>query len=102
MTIKLNPGGPTAPELTEVLAPPALDFLGKLQRAFNARRLELLQKRAERQAAIDSGERPDFLASTAHVRAGDWKVAAIPADLQRRRVEITGPTDKKMLINALN
>jgi malate synthase len=102
MTIELQTSGPVIPEVAEVLTPEALAFVAKLQRTFNARRLELLQKRAERQAALDAGERPTFLASTAHLRAGDWKVAPIPADLQRRRVEITGPTDKKMLINALN
>src|SRR5262245_21978317 len=102
MTIELHPGGQSAPDLAEVLTPEALAFLAKLHNTFNARRLELLQKRAERQSAIDAGERPTFLAATAHIRAGDWKVAVIPADLQRRCVEITGPTDKKMLINALN
>lgn len=102
MTIDLHLNDQTAPELAEVLTPEALAFVAKLQRAFNTRRLTLLQQRTERQAAIEAGERPAFLASTAHIRAGDWNVAPIPADLQRRRVEITGPTDKKMLINALN
>lgn len=102
MTIELNLSGQAAPEMADVLTTDALAFVAQLHRAFNTRRLELLQKRAERQVAIDAGERPTFLASTAHIRAGDWKVAPIPADLQRRRVEITGPTDKKMLINALN
>ncbi len=90
------------PETAEVLSPEALAFIVKLQRAFNARRLELLARRAERQAAIDAGQMPVFLPETQTVRAGDWQVAPIPADLQRRHVEITGPTDRKMLINALN
>jgi len=102
MTSELHLSGQPRPEIADVLTPDSLDFIAKLHRAFNSRRLELLQERAERQAAIDAGERPTFLASTAHIRAGDWQVAPILADLQRRRVEITGPTDKKMVINALN
>ncbi len=90
------------PELADLLSPDALAFVARLQRAFNARRLELLAKRAERQAAIDAGQMPVFLPETQAVRDGDWRVAPIPADLQRRHVEITGPTDRKMLINALN
>ena len=86
----------------EVLTPDTLKFLAKLHRTFNARRLELLKKRAERQAEIDAGHWPEFLASTQSVREGEWRVAPIPADLQKRHVEITGPTDRKMLINALN
>lgn len=95
--------GEWRPEYAAVLTPPALAFLAGLQRAFNARRLELLAKRVERQTAIDAGTLPDFLPETAHIRSDrSWRVAPIPADLQRRHVEITGPTDKKMLINALN
>ena len=86
----------------EVLTPEALAFVAELHRRFNGRRLELLAARAERQKRFDAGEKPDFLAETAAVRAGDWKVAPIPADLQDRRVEITGPVDRKMIINALN
>jgi malate synthase len=86
----------------EVLTPQALAFLAELHRRFNARRLELLSLRQTRQARFDAGEKPDFLPETAGVRAGDWKVAPIPADLQDRRVEITGPVDRKMIINALN
>ncbi|MDP3174899.1 MAG: malate synthase A [Phenylobacterium sp.] len=86
----------------EVLTPEALTFVGELHRRFDARRLELLAARVRRQAAFDTGETPDFLAETATVRAGDWKVARIPADLLDRRVEITGPVDRKMIINALN
>ncbi|MFN3521657.1 MAG: malate synthase A [Phenylobacterium sp.] len=93
---------PVEGRAAEVLTPEALAFLGELHRRFNGRRLELLAARAERQKRYDAGEKPDFLAETAAVRAGDWKVAPIPADLQDRRVEITGPVDRKMIINALN
>src|SRR3954471_1819526 len=86
----------------EVLTPEALAFLAELHRRFNDRRLELLALRDERQTRFDSGSAPDFLAETKAVRDGDWKVAPIPADLLDRRVEITGPTDRKMVINALN
>ena len=86
----------------EVLTPEALAFVGELHRRFNGRRLELLAAREARQKRFDAGEQPDFLAETKAVRDGDWKVAPIPADLQDRRVEITGPVDRKMIINALN
>ena len=86
----------------EVLTEGALAFLADLHHRFNDRRLELLAMREERQTRFDAGAAPDFLAETAHVRAGDWKVAPIPADLQDRRVEITGPVDRKMIVNALN
>lgn len=94
--------GPVEGRAAEVLTPEALAFLAGLHRRFNDRRLELLALRDERQTRFDSGSRPDFLAETAKVRAGDWKVAPIPADLLDRRVEITGPVDRKMIINALN
>jgi malate synthase len=77
-------------------------FVAALQRAFNGRRLELLRRRAVRQAEIDSGVMPDFLPDTLEIRQSDWTVAPIPADLEDRRVEITGPVDRKMVINALN
>lgn len=86
----------------DILTPDALDFLGELHERFDARRRQLLAARAERQARFDSGELPDFPAETKHIRESDWKVGAIPADLQDRRVEITGPTNAKMVINALN
>ncbi len=86
----------------EILTPEALAFLAELHRRFNDRRLELLALRDERQTRFDSGAMPDFSAATAEIRAGDWKVAPIPADLLDRRVEITGPVDRKMIINALN
>jgi malate synthase len=86
----------------EILTPEAVAFVAKLARAFTERRDVLLAKRAERQERLDAGELPHFLPETAHIRTGDWRVAPIPADLQDRRVEITGPTDRKMVINALN
>ena len=86
----------------EVLTDQALAFVGELHERFDARRQELVAGRAERVARWNSGERPDFLPETRGVREGDWQVAPPPADLQDRRVEITGPTDRKMVINALN
>ena len=85
-----------------ILSEEAIGFLGKLARAFEPRRRELLAARRLRQREIDAGARPEFLPSTAQIRAGDWQVARIPADLLDRRVEITGPVDRKMIINALN
>jgi malate synthase len=87
----------------QILTPEALEFVATLQREFNPTRKQLLQRRIERQAEIDAGQRPDFLPNTEHIRQGDWRVAPTPADLQDRRVEITGPSgDRKMVINALN
>src|SRR5256885_8861998 len=86
----------------QVLTVEALDFFATLHREFNPRRLELLQQRKVRQEAIHRGELPTFLPETKHVREGDWRVDPVPADLQDRRVEITGPVDRKMVINALN
>src|SRR4030095_821387 len=86
----------------EILTPDALAFVAKLQRAFGARRLESLACRQARQAALDRGEPLDFLPDAKHIRESDWTCAPIPADLHDRRVEITGPTDRKMVINALN
>ena len=86
----------------EVLTPPALKFVARLQREFGGRRQDLLRLRQERQARLDAGEMPQFLTTTSSVRDGEWRVAQAPRDLQDRRVEITGPTDRKMLINALN
>jgi malate synthase len=94
--------GPEVPGLAEVLVPEAMELVAKLHRAFDGRRQELLAAREERQARLDGGERPDFLPETADVRAGDWTVAPVPADMQDRRAEITGPVDRKMIINALN
>ena len=92
----------TKPEFAPILGGEALTFLAKLHREFNPRRLELLALRAERQREIDGGALPDFLPETQAIRDAAWQVAAVPADLQDRRVEITGPTDRKMVINALN
>ncbi|MCW8846222.1 MAG: malate synthase A [Gammaproteobacteria bacterium] len=86
----------------EILTAGAMDFLTDLHRKFSPRVAELLAAREARQAALDKGENPDFLPDTLSIREGDWKVTNIPADLQDRRVEITGPTDRKMIINALN
>ncbi|HEV8644689.1 MAG TPA: malate synthase A [Burkholderiales bacterium] len=94
--------GRITPEYAQILTPDALVFLAKLHRNFNARRVELLARRARRQKELDAGELPDFLPETKHVREADWQVASVPQDLQDRRVEITGPTDRKMVINALN
>jgi malate synthase len=85
-----------------ILTDDAVSFVTDLQREFGPRRLELLQARAERQERIDAGELPDFLPETREVREGNWTIEPVPADLQDRRVEITGPTDRKMVINALN
>jgi malate synthase len=94
--------GKVTTEFAQILTPDALAFVAKLQRNFNPRRLECLQRRQERQAALDRGGSLDFLPETKQIRASDWRCAAIPPDLRDRRVEITGPTDRKMVINALN
>ena len=94
--------GPRLPSAEAVLTPEALAFVADLVRTFGARREALLARRREVQARLDAGERFDFLDETADVRAGGWKVAPLPADLLDRRVEITGPVDRKMVINALN
>jgi malate synthase len=86
----------------EILTDDAVAFLAGLHRKFNPTRKALLQARAERQARLDAGERPDFLPQTADIRASQWRCAPIPADLRDRRVEITGPVERKMVINALN
>jgi malate synthase len=91
-----------AAERERVLTPEALDFVAELVRAFGPRVEVLLARRRERQARYDAGVRPDFLAETSTIREGSWTVAPLPADLIDRRVEITGPVDRKMIINALN
>jgi malate synthase len=85
-----------------VLTPDAVHFLNRLQRRFGSRREELLAARSVRAKKLRDGELPDFLPETSEIREGDWCVAAVPAELQDRRVEITGPVDRKMVINALN
>jgi malate synthase len=87
---------------TNILTPEARAFLLKLSSEFEPRRQQLLARRKEVQQRLDGGWRPDFLPETAHIRADNWRVAPIPADLRDRRVEITGPVDRKMVINALN
>ncbi len=85
-----------------ILTPEAVEFVTALNRRFNHTRQELLHARELRQVAIDAGEMPDFLESTADIRRSEWRVAPVPDDLLDRRVEITGPVDRKMIINALN
>ncbi|HEY8346583.1 MAG TPA: malate synthase A [Symbiobacteriaceae bacterium] len=94
--------GPVTDPYAEILTPEAMAFVAELQRKFNPTREALLQRRMERQARLDRGEMPDFLPETREIREGDWKVAPPPPDLMDRRVEITGPVDRKMMINALN
>ncbi len=89
-------------EFAEILTPQALDFVASLQRAFGKRRDELLRKRKEQQLTIDNGRKLDFLPETENIRKNDWKIAPISNELQDRRVEITGPVERKMIINALN
>ncbi len=90
------------PEFSRIVTPEALGFVAGLQREFGARRTALLARRQQRQREFDAGQLPDFLAETAAVRAADWQVAPVPDELQDRRVEITGPVERKMIINALN
>ena len=85
-----------------ILTSEALEFATLIHKKYNPKRLELLENRKVRQAEIDSGTMPDFLTETESIRQGDWKIASIPDDLLDRRVEITGPVDRKMIINALN
>ncbi len=91
-----------AKEWSAILSPDAMNFIGEMAHAFNGRRLELLSRRRDRQREFDNGAKPDFLPETAAIREGSWRVAPIPADLTDRRVEITGPVERKMIINALN
>ena len=91
-----------SPEFEEILSPKALGFIANLQRTFGTSRAELLHKRKERQLEIDEGKPLDFLPETENIRNGDWMIAPIPEELQDRRVEITGPVERKMIINALN
>jgi len=110
MAVPMQTVRPHSAELTgevreahrEILSSEALDFLANLHRRFDARRRALLLARTERQTRFDAGELPDFLPETASLRTSDWHVAPIPAALVDRRVEITGPVDRKMIINALN
>ena len=90
------------PEFDEILSPEALGFVAMLERRFGAERRRLLAQRGKVQAKLDAGENPDFLPETENIREADWTVEPLPADLLDRRVEITGPVDRKMVINALN
>ncbi len=94
--------GEMSPEFGQILTDGALAFIAELEQTLGQRRRELLQRRVARQAEIDAGKMPDFLPQTTQIRKSEWTVAPIPADLMDRRVEITGPVDRKMVINALN
>ncbi|WP_455660399.1 malate synthase A [Pradoshia sp.] len=98
----LNIHGKMEQGFEEILTPEALEFIEQLERHFGPRRKDLLEKRAKRQKEIDAGKLPDFLKETENIRNGDWTIAPLPKDLEDRRVEITGPVDRKMVINALN
>ncbi|HMW56939.1 MAG TPA: malate synthase A, partial [Accumulibacter sp.] len=93
---------PIQPGYETILTPEALALVAKLHRSFEDRRQELLQARVARQERIDAGEMPDFLPETRSIRDGDWKIAPLPKALERRRTEITGPVEAKMIINAYN
>ncbi|MFN5060643.1 MAG: malate synthase A [Chloroflexota bacterium] len=94
--------GPLRPEYSEILTPTALAFVAELVERFEPRRQELLKRRQQRWDELKAGRLPDFDPATAHIRAGDWQVTPAPADFRNRRTEITGPVDRKMVINALN
>jgi len=94
--------GPISKEFEDILTLECLEFVAELHRKFNSQRLDLLKRRQEVQKKIDGGWRPNFLEETKSIREKDWKVLNVPKDLQDRRVEITGPTNQKMIINALN
>src|SRR6185437_14306489 len=86
----------------EILTPEAIAFLAELDRRFGSRRKQLLEARKDRLERLNAGERPDFLPETREIREAEWTVTSMPEDLLDRRVEITGPVDRKMIINALN
>src|SRR6202171_5676215 len=100
--VNLKITAPLSDAYREILSAEALEFLAHLSKEFEPRRLQLLERRQTRQAESDSGKMPDFLEETAAIRSGSWAVAPIPKDLEDRRVEITGPVDRQMIINALN
>ncbi|BBO67836.1 malate synthase [Desulfosarcina alkanivorans] len=102
LTDGITINAPVSDAFSRILTPDALAFVGTLARRFDDRRRELMNRRENVQAEIDAGRLPDFLPETRHIREGDWTVAPVPADLADRRVEITGPVDRKMVINALN
>ncbi|MBH0231508.1 malate synthase A [Halobacillus yeomjeoni] len=94
--------GDISPSFAEILTPEALDFLEQLHQRFNPTRLELLNRRKEVQEQLNQGVKPSFPKESAHIRETEWRIAPLPHDLQDRRVEITGPVDRKMVINGLN
>ena len=102
LTAGIKVTGAMAAGFDGILTPEALHFVAGLERRFGAERKRLIAARGEFQHRLDSGEKPHFLAKTADIRAGDWKISAVPKDLHNRRVEITGPVERKMVINALN
>jgi malate synthase len=99
---KIEIAGTAGAGYSDILTPQALAFVGRLARRFEGRRRELMAARARRQLEFDAGKLPDFLPETAAIRSGAWNIGTVPADLQDRRVEITGPTNRKMIIGALN
>ncbi|MFZ5523165.1 MAG: malate synthase A [Pseudomonadota bacterium] len=98
----INISVPLSPEQSGILTTEALVFIAELARKFEPVRLSLLERRVKRQTELEAGKLPDFLDETASVRNGDWSIAPVPAELLDRRVEITGPAERKMLINGLN
>lgn len=103
MTNKIDINGPSrTPAQSEILTPEAVAFLYELHSHFNDRRISLIRMRQSRQTQLDQGSLPDFVDDTKSIRTSDWTVSPPPADLERRLVEITGPADAKMMINALN
>ena len=102
MTDELAFSQPYGEQEKQILTAEAVEFLTELVSRFMPERNQLLAVRVQQQQAIDDGNLPDFISETASIRNGDWKIRGIPADLQDRRVEITGPVERKMVINALN
>ena len=98
----IDVSGSVSTEFSSILTPEALAFVADMARQFDDRRKQLLERRAKVQSDIDAGNLPTFPEETRHIREGDWRIAPVPDDLQNRRVEITGPVDRKMVINALN
>ena len=98
----LQINGEILPEYEEILTPGALQFVQRLEQQFGERRKELLNRRKRVQEEINHGKLPSFLEETKHIREGKWTIGQLPNDLKDRRVEITGPVDRKMIINALN
>ena len=94
--------GNIKPGYEQILTAEALQFIERMERHFSGRRAELLERRKSVQEELNQGMLPDFLEETKHIRESDWTIAPLPNDLQDRRVEITGPVDRKMIINAMN